>query len=100
MKGLLMLGVAGVLVGCAAKPGLPPEPGVGMAASSGTDLAILEKGHQVYLANCMRCHEPMMPKEVSQADWHLVVPGMSWNAGISEADEEALTAYILAARSE
>jgi hypothetical protein len=28
----------------------------------------------------------------------VVVPGMSWNAGIPAADEAALTAYILAAK--
>jgi hypothetical protein len=37
------------------------------------------------------------PADVSREDWHVVVPGMSWNAGISEADEQALGAYILAA---
>lgn len=69
-----------------------------MADASGKDLAMLEKGHRVFMANCLRCHEAMMPEDVSREDWHLVVPGMSWNAGISEADEEALLAYILAAR--
>ncbi len=50
------------------------------------------------MAQCSRCHEPMMPSEVSKDDWHIVTPGMAWNAGISEADEEAVLKYILAAR--
>lgn len=69
-----------------------------MAARSGVSQGILQKGHAVYLAQCGRCHEHILPRDVSKADWHVVVPGMSWNAGISEADEDALTAYILAAK--
>lgn len=62
------------------------------------DLAVLQKGYGVYMAQCSRCHEPMMPSEVSKDDWHIVTPGMAWNAGISKADEEAVLKYILAAR--
>jgi hypothetical protein len=40
----------------------------------------------------------MMPSEVSSADWHIVVPGMAWNAGISKADENAVLKYIMAAK--
>ena len=69
-----------------------------MAAKSGESLAVLQKGHAVYMSQCTRCHEPMMPSQVSKADWHIVTPGMAWNAGISEADEKALLKYILAAR--
>lgn len=91
-------GVVLLVAGCAGGPVLPPEPTAAMAATSGTEIARLEKGHEVFLANCLRCHEAMMPADLSREDWHVVVPGMSWNAGISEADEEALSAYILAAR--
>jgi cytochrome c5 len=75
-----------------------PMPTFAMAAKSGDDLAVLQKGHAVYMANCTRCHEPMMPSEVSKEDWHIVTPGMAWNAGISVEDEEAVMKYILAAR--
>jgi len=69
-----------------------------MAANSGTKLETLRRGHLVYHTECSRCHVPMKPKEVSGQDWHIVVPGMAWNAGISEADEEAVLKYIMAAR--
>jgi cytochrome c5 len=75
-----------------------PMPTFAMAAKSGDDLAVLQKGYGVYMANCTRCHEPMMPSEVSKEDWHIVTPGMAWNAGISVEDEEAVMKYILAAR--
>lgn len=69
-----------------------------MAARSGVPRETLAKGHAVYAANCGRCHEFIMPQDVSRADWHVVVPGMAWNAGISAEDEKALTAYLLAAK--
>ena len=40
----------------------------------------------------------MLPHEVSEGDWHIVVPGMAWNAGISKDEEEAVLQYLLAAR--
>lgn len=75
-----------------------PIPTAAMAAKSGEDLAVIQKGYGVYMAQCTRCHEPMMPSEVSKEDWHIVTPGMAWNAGISEQEEEAVLKYILAAR--
>ena len=82
------------LTGCA---GTAPLPDAALSARSGVKVATLQQGHAVYLAHCGRCHEHILPKDVSAADWHVVTPGMAWNAGISAADEEALTAYLLAA---
>ncbi len=87
-----------LLAACTAGPDAAPSPDAAMAARSGAEEAALKRGHAVYLAHCGRCHEHIMPKDVSRKDWHVVVPGMAWNAGISAADEEALTAYILAAK--
>ncbi len=96
-KSLLALPFA-LLAACATGPEMAPLPDAAMASRSGTQEATLKRGHAVYLAHCGRCHEHIMPKDVSRKDWHVVVPGMAWNAGISAADEEALTAYILAAK--
>ena len=86
-----------VLAACAPRKTVP-VPTSAMAAKSGEDLAVIQKGYGVYMAQCTRCHEPKMPSEVSKEDWHIVTPGMAWNAGISEAEEEAVLKYILAAR--
>lgn len=86
-----------LLAACATKSA--PIPDAAMAARSGSPVATLQRGHTVYLAHCGRCHEAVLPADVSQEDWHVVVPGMSWNAGISDVDEAALTAYIRAAAS-
>jgi cytochrome c5 len=85
-----------LLAACATKTA--PIPDATMASRSGVKYGTLQRGHTVYLAHCGRCHAPILPADVSKADWHVVVPGMSWNAGISADDEAALTAYILAAK--
>ena len=88
-----------VLAGCASPVvELPPAPTEEMVRVSGVEAETLLRGRGVYLSNCTRCHEPMMPEDVSREDWHVVVPGMAWNAGVSSADEEAVLAYILAAK--
>lgn len=97
MKWVLTILAVCVVVGCVAKPQIP-VPDAAMAAGSGQSLESLQRGHAVYVTQCGRCHEPMMPSKVSHEDWHVVVPGMAWNAGISESDENAVMKYIMAAR--
>jgi len=97
MKKIALATLIAAVGGCATAPVIP-VPDAAMAAKSDTDLAMLQKGYGVYMAHCSRCHEPMMPSDVSSDDWHIVTPGMAWNAGISEADEAAVLKYILAAR--
>lgn len=70
-----------------------------MAEASGVSVERLQHGRAVYMSNCTRCHEPMMPRDLTRADWHVVVPGMAWNAGISEQDEDDVLAYLLAAKA-
>jgi mono/diheme cytochrome c family protein len=81
--------------GCATRTNIP-IPDLKMANESGHDLASLQRGHQIYLTQCSRCHEAKMPSQISREDWHIVTPGMAWNAGISEADEAAVLNYIMA----
>ena len=92
----VLAGMVGV-AGCARQIE-PPAPTARMAMVSSADLATLQRGHAVFLNHCGRCHEYEMPDEVSGEDWHVVVPGMAWNAGISAADEAALLSYVIAAR--
>jgi cytochrome c5 len=91
---------AAVMSGCTMQPALPPVPDMRMAESSGKSVETLQRGRAVYISDCTRCHEAMMPKDISQEDWHVILPGMAWNSGISGADEEAVEAYIQAVKSE
>ena len=97
MKSPALALLIAIVAGCAPVPVIP-VPDAAMAAKSGERLPVLQKGYGVYMAQCSRCHEPMVPSKVSEDDWHIVTPGMAWNAGISEADEAAVLKYILAAK--
>jgi cytochrome c5 len=94
---LMILGACALLASCAG-PRQAPLPSVEMSARSGKPLTTLQRGHAVYLAQCTRCHEAKLPETITHEDWHIVVPGMAWNAGISKADEKAVLAYLLAAK--
>ena len=39
-----------------------------------------------------------MPDDITDEDWHVILPGMAWNAGMSQGDEEAVEAYIKAVK--
>ena len=79
--------------------GYGPFPDEEMARASGRDLSQLQQGYVIYQKQCQQCHpQPLLPHEVSEGDWHIVVPGMAWNAGIDKDDEEAVLQYLLAAR--
>jgi cytochrome c5 len=70
-----------------------------MVARSSSTEGILQQGRALYIAHCGRCHEYQLPDTVSDADWHVVVPGMAWNAGLSKQDEHAVHQYLIAAQS-
>jgi hypothetical protein len=97
MKWIWMIIAVSLVAGCIGSRQIP-TPDAALAAQSGHSLEALQKGHAIYMIQCGRCHEPMIPSKVSDADWHIVVPGMAWNAGLSKADEAAVMKYIHAAR--
>jgi hypothetical protein len=70
-----------------------------MANRSKQSLGTLQTGRALYIAHCGRCHEHQLPASVSSEDWHIVAPGMAWNAGLNKSDERAVLAYLLAATS-
>jgi cytochrome c5 len=70
-----------------------------MANRSKQSLGTLQTGRALYIAHCGRCHEHQLPASVSSEDWHVVAPGMAWNAGLNKSDERAVLAYLLAATS-
>jgi cytochrome c5 len=70
-----------------------------MAARSGVSEGTLQLGRAAYLAHCGRCHEYQLPDSVSDEDWHVVVPGMAWNAGLNKSDEVAIRQYLIAAKA-
>lgn len=96
MKRLVAVVLPCVFLGACATEPPAPEPDVRMAARSGVPQDLLERGHRVYLMQCGRCHDHVLPDDVTRADWHVVLPGMAWNAGLSDADQAAVMSYIMA----
>lgn len=86
-------------VGCATRNANAPEPTQEMADRAKLPLSIIREGHSVYLRKCGECHELMLPDRVTDSDWHVVVPGMAWNSGISRQEEDSVLQYLLAAKS-
>lgn len=85
------------LAACATKPiedapSITPEVLRQTQASEAT----LQRGRALYLAHCGRCHAYMLPENIRREDWHVVVPGMAWNASLNASEERALLDYILA----
>ncbi len=70
-----------------------------MAHKSGRSEGTLQMGRATYMAHCGRCHEHQLPESVSDDDWHVVVPGMAWNASLNKQQEDAVRAYLIAAKS-
>ena len=65
MKNLLLSLPIVLLASCAATK-TAPIPDATMATRSGTKVATLQQDHAVYLAHCGRCHEHILPKDVSK----------------------------------
>ncbi|YCM45755.1 hypothetical protein V2O64_06980 [Verrucomicrobiaceae bacterium 227] len=77
-----------------------PVPDEAMAKKYQFDLDQVGLGHAIYMRKCGECHLHVLPDEVTSNNWHVIVPGMSWNAGISPAEEKALLAYLQVAAKE
>lgn len=104
IKNLLpALGVICVLawlnVSCGNQPDnvMAPRPDKAMASQSGKSIGTLGRGYSLYHTQCAQCHELMMPKDMRVNEWHTIVPGMAWNAGLGPSDEKAVEAYLVAA---
>ncbi|MFC7338939.1 hypothetical protein ACFQY0_17210 [Haloferula chungangensis] len=96
MKKLMLGFIGALLAACATERNGPSVPDEAMVDASGESAVTLQRGRAVYMSDCARCHDAKMPKEISSEDWHVILPGMAWNAGISKADEDAVEAYIKA----
>ncbi len=68
-----------------------------MATSTGFNLEEIGEGHAIYMRHCSQCHEPKLPSTIPSDVWHVIVPGMAWNAGLPPEQEKQVTAYIKSA---
>lgn len=100
MKKLALASLAGFALVCACTATKPTDkfaPSSAMAKQSGIPLNELGEGHAIFLRQCSQCHEQRIPNYITADEWHVVVPGMAWNAGLSEKEESLVTKYLTAA---
>lgn len=103
ISGVVVLIVAGlVIAACApsAENVSAPVPNAKMASAAGKSLDMLGKGYALSQVHCAQCHEFKMPEDMRVEEWHSIVPGMAWNAGLSKEDENAVLAYLVAATTQ
>ena len=75
----------------------PFAPTAQMAKSADKPLADLGKGHGIFMRQCSQCHDKRIPNQIPTREWHKIVPGMAWNAGLSAEERRLVTDYIVAA---
>lgn len=68
-----------------------------LARSSGVSLSDLQDGHAIFMTQCSQCHEQRIPNAIPTEEWHKIVPGMAWNAGLSKEEQSKVEKYIFAA---
>lgn len=86
--------VAGLILGGCASNVPPVSPQ--MAAAVGKSPSLLEHGRQLYAGPCTACHTPEPIGKYSTAEWHKIMVDMAERAKMSDADREAVLAYVLA----
>ena len=103
--GIVIAIVIGLIGGCtpqlepANQEGMP-VPTSKMVRDSGKPLDTLGEGYSLFQAHCAQCHQLVMPKNMRVEQWHAIAPGMAWNLGLKNEDQEAVMTYLVAARQQ
>jgi hypothetical protein len=98
--GGITAGVAAILVGCLSIERMAPPvtaefEGIGM--QTGVTMSVLERGREIYLADCSRCHSVEPIDRYSTDRWHDIISRMKLEAKLDDRRTAALQAYVLAA---
>jgi mono/diheme cytochrome c family protein len=89
----------GALTGCLTVEQMAPPvgPSFSTVAMSDTTLAILERGREVYVSDCTRCHSAEPINRYSVDRWHTIIKRMGPQSKLDAPETAALREYILAA---
>jgi hypothetical protein len=74
-----------------------PVPDAKMATDTGRSLDQLGAGYALSQVHCSQCHVFKLPRDMRVEEWHTIVPGMAWNAGLKKSEEASVMAYLVAA---
>ncbi|WP_193211292.1 hypothetical protein [Luteolibacter marinus] len=95
-----ILGIAsGILLlpACRTQSGGVPEVTPAMAARTDVSEVRLQNGRDLYMSNCNRCHERVLPGTEDPEFWREVVPHMAKNARLDPSQESDVLVYLMAA---
>lgn len=100
MKTLILISstiALSAITACTVQSDDPLAPSAEMAKTANKPIEDLGKGHAIFMRQCTQCHEQRIPNEIPTKEWHKIVPGMAWNAGLSQEEERLVTEYVVAA---
>jgi hypothetical protein len=89
------------LAGCLTIEQMAPPVGpafVQVGATRGVPMSVLEKGREVYLSDCTRCHSVEPINRYSEDRWVAIIDRMGEVTKLDESRTDALRAYVSAAR--
>ncbi|MGB6223271.1 hypothetical protein [Haloferula sp.] len=95
--GKSIFGAVLLLAGCGLVSDPIPEATPEMALEMGVEQAQLERGREMYLANCHHCHERVLPEAVDPEGWRSIIPHMAKNAELNESQQTDVLIYLMAA---
>ena len=94
---LAITALSALISGCATLQDLAPpldERSLARAQSMGYAADRVERGRELYLSACVRCHSPEAVTGYSWDRWSEIIPRMAARARLDLAEVESLTAYI------
>jgi mono/diheme cytochrome c family protein len=94
LRGLLPL-VTLAATSCVSLEQAAPRPAA-LPFSGGARLGQLERGRELYVTKCARCHSVEPVTRYSAQEWREIVPDMARKAKLGPADEAAVEAYVFA----
>lgn len=92
-----ILGAMLLVGGCRSLMDPVPEATPEMALEMGVEQSQLERGRGLYLANCHRCHERVLPGKIDPEYWRGIMPHMGEKADFSPSEQTDVLIYLMAA---
>lgn len=83
--------------GCGMKSDPIPAATDEMAVEMGVEREQLVRGRDLYMENCTRCHQRVLPGKLDPEYWRGIIPHMASKADLSKGDETDVLVYLMAA---